>query len=110
VIDVLETVYSRVVAVLKCSVSERGSLDDSDIQANLEEATVQSWLSLVSDDFIALLDMDEPVDLVWGLLLVILAHYYVVNILIDCWFLASFKEEVLKIQTAVLDLHNAQLS
>jgi hypothetical protein len=110
VIDVLETVYSHVVAVLKCSVSERGSLDDSDIQANLEEATVQSWLSLVSDDFIALLDMDEPVDLVWGLLLVILAHYYVVNILIDCWFLASFKEEVLKIQTAVLDLHNAQLS
>jgi hypothetical protein len=63
-IDVLETVYSRVVAVLKCSVSERGSPDDSDIQANLEEAAVQSWLSLVSDDFIALLDMDEPVDLV----------------------------------------------
>jgi hypothetical protein len=42
VIDILETVYSRVVAVLKCSVSEQGLLDDSDIQANLEEATVQS--------------------------------------------------------------------
>ncbi|KAL4768684.1 C6 zinc finger domain protein [Aspergillus nidulans var. acristatus] len=109
-IDVLETVYSRVVAVLKCSVSEQGSPDDSDIQANLEEAAVQSWPSLVSDDFIALLDMDEPVDLVWGHSLVILAHYYVVNTLMDCWFLASFKEEVLKIQTAVSNLHNAQLS
>jgi hypothetical protein len=39
-IDVLERVYSRVVAVLKCSVSKQGLLDDSDIQANLEEAVV----------------------------------------------------------------------
>jgi hypothetical protein len=96
--------------VLKCSVSERGWPDDSDIQANLEEAAVQSWPSLVPDDFIALVDIDEPVNLVWGLSLVILAHYYVVNTLMDCWFLASFKEEILKIQTAVSILHNAQLS
>jgi hypothetical protein len=78
--------------VLKCSVSERGSPDDSDILANLEEATVLSWPSLVS-----LLDVDEPVDLGRGLSLVILAYYYVINTLMDCWFLASFKEEVIKI-------------
>ncbi|KAL2846892.1 C6 zinc finger domain protein [Aspergillus pseudoustus] len=109
-IDVLERVYSRVVAVLRCSVSERGLPDESDIQANLEEAAVQSWPTLVPDDFIALLDMDEPLDLGWGLSLVILAHYYVVNTLMDRWFLASFREEVLKIQTSVSSLHNAQLS
>ncbi|PKX88999.1 Zn(II)2Cys6 transcription factor [Aspergillus novofumigatus IBT 16806] len=109
-IDILETVYSRVVAVLECSIREWGSPDDSHIQANLEEAAVHSWPNLVSDDFIALVDMDEPEDLGWGLSLVILAHYYVVNTLMDCWFLASFKEEILKIQTAVSNLHNAQLS
>ncbi|KAK1142199.1 hypothetical protein N8T08_008125 [Aspergillus melleus] len=111
-IDVLETVYSRVVAVLKCScsVSERGSPDDSDIQANLEEAAVQSWPNSVPDNFITLLDMDEPVDLGWGLSLVILAHYYVINTLVDRWFLASFTEEILKIQTSVSNLDNTHLS
>ncbi|KAJ0416472.1 C6 zinc finger domain protein, partial [Aspergillus carlsbadensis] len=109
-IDVLEKLYSRVVAVLKCSVSERGSPDDSDLQANLEEAAVQSWPSLVPGDFIASLDVGEPADPGWGLSLVILAHYYVVNTLIDRGFLAAFKEEVLKIQSSVANLHNAQLS
>ncbi|KAF7716857.1 Fungal Zn(2)-Cys(6) binuclear cluster domain-containing protein [Penicillium ucsense] len=109
-IDVLGTVYSRVLAVLKCSVNEQGSPDDSNILANLEEATVLSWPSLVSDAFITLLDVDDPMDLGRGLSLVMLAHFYVINTLMNRWFLASFKEEVIKIQTLVSRLQNAQLS
>ncbi|OJJ01772.1 hypothetical protein ASPVEDRAFT_52647 [Aspergillus versicolor CBS 583.65] len=109
-VDMLEKVYFCVVAVLKCSVSEWGSPDDSDIQGNLEEAAVQSWPNLIPDDLITLLDIGEPADVGWGLSLVILAHYYVVNTLMDCGLLASFKEEVLKIQMSVSNIDDAMLS
>jgi hypothetical protein len=108
-IGVLEKLYSRIISVLHCSVSECGSPDDSDIQADFEEAAVLSWPVLVPDDFIGTLDVDYRADLTWGLSLTILAHFYVINILVDRWYLVAFKVEVLKIQQSVWNIHNAEL-
>ncbi|GFG14550.1 sterol regulatory element-binding protein ECM22 [Aspergillus udagawae] len=108
-IDVLESIYSRVMSVLQCTISEQGSPDDSDIQYNLEEAAVLGWPILVPDVFIGLLESDELVGQAWGLSLAILAHFYVVNTLVGRWFLGAFKEEILRIQNFVSSLHDVEL-
>ncbi|KAF7590959.1 hypothetical protein BBP40_002211 [Aspergillus hancockii] len=107
--DVLESIYSRVISVLQCTVSERGFPDDSDIQYNLEEAAVLGWPSLVPEVFIGLLESDELMGLTRGLSLAILAHFYVINSLVDRWFLGAFKEEILRTQKSVSSLHDAGL-
>ncbi|KAB8073439.1 hypothetical protein BDV29DRAFT_201825 [Aspergillus leporis] len=110
IIDVLETVYTRIISALQCSVSERGSPDDSDIQANFEEAAVLAWPNLIPNDFISLLELDDQVDLSRAYSLTILAHFYVINTLVDRWFLyGSFKEEIFKIHGSVYNSFNAQL-
>jgi hypothetical protein len=109
-IDILETVYTRIISALQCSVSERGSPDDSDIQANFEEAAVLAWPNLILNDFISLLELDDQVDLSRAYSLTILAHFYVINTLVDRWFLyGSFKEEIFKIHGSVCNSFNAQL-
>ncbi|KAI9927163.1 hypothetical protein MW887_003546 [Aspergillus wentii] len=108
-INVLERVYSRIISVLQCSVLEHGFPDDSDIQDNLEEAAVLGWPGLLPDVFIGSLEVDEPGHPTWGLSLIILAHFYVVNTLVDRWYLRAFKDEILKIQESVSSLHDAAL-
>ncbi|GKZ25154.1 hypothetical protein AbraIFM66951_006633 [Aspergillus brasiliensis] len=108
-IDVLESIYSRIISVFQCSVGERGFPEDSNIQYNLEEAAVLNWPSLLPDTFIGLLEIDEPVDLTWGLSLTILSHFYAINTLVDRWFLGAFKEEILRIQKSVAILQHAEL-
>ncbi|GLI80214.1 hypothetical protein PoHVEF18_008566 [Penicillium ochrochloron] len=108
-VGVLEELYSRIISVLQCSVSERGSPVDSDVQADFEEAAVLSWPILIPDDFISLLEVDDRADLTWGLSLIILAHFYVVNTLVERWYLVSFKAEIFKIQQSVCNLRNAEL-
>ncbi|KAL4738376.1 hypothetical protein BDV11DRAFT_189783 [Aspergillus similis] len=108
-IGVLESVYSRVISVLQCTVNELGVPDDAEIQYNLEEAAVLSWPSLVPDDFLTLLEVDEAIDLTCGISLTILAHFYVVNALLDRWYLGAFREEILRIQKFVSCLRVAEL-
>jgi hypothetical protein len=108
-IDVLESIYSRVISVFQCTVSEQGFPDDSDIQYNLEEAAVLGWPSVVPDVFIDLLGSDGLIGLTRGLSLAVLAHFYVINSLVDRWFLGAFKEEILRIQRSISSLHDAGL-
>ncbi|QKX63928.1 uncharacterized protein TRUGW13939_11100 [Talaromyces rugulosus] len=108
-IDVLEMLYSRIISVLQCSFSECGSPDNSDIQAGFEEATVLSWPSLIPHEFISFIELNDQRDPVWGLSLTTLAHFYVVNTLVDRWFLASFKDEIFRIHRSVSNLCNAHL-
>ncbi|GLA44510.1 hypothetical protein AnigIFM63309_003584 [Aspergillus niger] len=108
-IDVLEMTYSRIISVLQCTVSERGCPDDSDIQADFEEAAVLSLPIVVLDDFISFLEVNDLVGLTYGLSLTILAHFYVVNTLVDRWFFGSFEDEIFKIHRSVCNLCNAQL-
>ncbi|KAB8236434.1 Zn(II)2Cys6 transcription factor [Aspergillus alliaceus] len=108
--DILEMIYSRIISVLQCSVSQHGFPDDSDIQANFEEAAVLSWSMLIPNDFIGFLETDDQVDLIRGYSLVILAHFYVINTLVDRWFLnGSFKGEIYRIRESVCSLRNEQL-
>lgn len=109
-IDILEKFYSRIIEAVQCSINEHIFPDESDIQANFEEATVVSWPSLISSDFISLLETHDQVDLIWGHSWAILAHFYVINTLIDRWYLkGSFEGEILKICDSVCSSFNAQL-
>ncbi|KAB8267834.1 hypothetical protein BDV30DRAFT_243949 [Aspergillus minisclerotigenes] len=108
-IEVLQNVYSRVISVFQCTANELGFPDDAEIQYNLEEAAVLSWPSLVPDVFIGLLEIDGTPGLAWGFSLIILAHFYVVNALVDRWYLGAFKEEILRIQRSVSSLCVAEL-
>ncbi|KAF5863952.1 hypothetical protein ETB97_009059 [Aspergillus alliaceus] len=109
-LDILDAVYSRIISVLQCSVTEHLSVDDSDVQINFEEAAVLSWPALISHSFIASLEAPEKVDLFYSYSLTILAHFYLINTLVDCWYLnGSFEGEISKIHTLVHTLGNAEL-
>lgn len=109
-IDILEKYYSRIIEAVQCSISEHSLPDESGIQANLEEATVVSWPALISSDFISLLETHDQMDLIWGHSWAILAHFYVINTLIDRWYLkGSFEGEILKICDSLGSSCNAQL-
>ncbi|OJJ05884.1 hypothetical protein ASPVEDRAFT_138581 [Aspergillus versicolor CBS 583.65] len=108
-IDVLEGIYSRVISVFQCTANELGLPDDAEIQYNLEEAAVLGWPNLVPDVFIGILEVDGAAGHAWGVSLAILAHFYVVNTLVNRWYLGAFKEEILKIQRSVSSLHIAEL-
>ncbi|KAE8390155.1 hypothetical protein BDV23DRAFT_193997 [Aspergillus alliaceus] len=93
-LDILDAVYSRIISLLQCSVTEHLSVDDFDI----------------SHSFIASLEAPEKVDLFYGYSLTILAHFYLIDTLIDCWYLnGSFEGEISKIHTLVHTLGNAEL-
>ncbi|KAL5003683.1 hypothetical protein BDV10DRAFT_153938 [Aspergillus recurvatus] len=97
-IGVLDKIYSRIDSVLQCSTGEQGHPNDLDIQSNLEEAAVLSWPVMLTSDFIALLEMTNRTDPIWRHSLVILAHFYVINTLVDRWYLkGSFEREISKI-------------
>jgi hypothetical protein len=108
-IDVLESTYSRIISALQCTVNELGFPDHAEFQYNLEEATVLRWPSLVPDVFIGLLEVDEAMGLAWGISMTILAHFYVVNVLVDRWYLGAFKQEILRIQKSVSGLRVTDL-
>lgn len=109
-IDILEMYYSRTIALLHCSASQHGSPDISDIQANFEEAAVLSWPTPISSEFISLLEIGDQMDIFRGYSWAILAHFYVINTLVGCWYLdGSFEGEIFKIHESVSSSCNAQL-
>ncbi|CRG87316.1 hypothetical protein PISL3812_04333 [Talaromyces islandicus] len=87
-IDVLEAVYSRVISVLQCSATEQFSQNDSDLQIDFEEAAVLSWPVLIPSNFITSLEAMEEIDILQGYLLTILAHFYLIDTLVDFWMLS----------------------
>jgi hypothetical protein len=110
-VDTLDAIYSRVISVLQCSISEQGCPNHAEIQADFEETAVLSWPLLIPRDFINLLEIDEEAVPTWRLSLVILAYYYVVNTLLDRWYLnGSFEGEIFKIHEIVRTSGSSQLT
>lgn len=107
-IDVLEKVYSRILSVLRCAATEIPA--DREIQSDFEEATILSWPIQLPSPFLASLERSDH-DYLHGHSLVILAHFYLVNTLVDTWFMrGSFEREILKINALVGALNESQLS
>ncbi|KAL4925656.1 Zn(II)2Cys6 transcription factor domain-containing protein [Aspergillus undulatus] len=110
-IGVLDMMYSRISCALQCSTSEQGLPNDLDVQANLEEAAVLSWPIMLTSDFIALLEMTDRDNPVWIHSLIILAHFYVINTLVDSWYLkGSFEREISKISELIDVASDPQLT
>jgi hypothetical protein len=110
-ICVLDTIYSRINGALQCSTGEQGHPSDLDVQKNLEEAAVLSWPILLTSDFIACLEMVNQTDPAWRHSLVILAHFYVINTLVDRWYLKGlFEREIFKISDLIGVTSDSQLA
>ena len=107
-IDVLDKAYARAISVLNFAVTE--SPASLEIQLDFEEAAILSWPIDLPSQFLALLGRSEH-DNLHGYSLVILAHLYLLNTLVDTWFMrGSFEREILKINTLIESLHESQLA
>lgn len=106
--DILDMVYSRILSVLRCAATENPA--DIEIQLDFEEAAILSWPTQLPSSFLASLDRTEH-NYLHGHSLVILAHFYLVNTLVDAWFLrGSFEREILKVTALIGTLNESQLS
>ncbi|KOS38621.1 hypothetical protein ACN38_g10555 [Penicillium nordicum] len=107
-IDVLDTLYLRILSVLRCEATDNPA--DLEIQLDFEEAAILAWPVQLPSPFLASLERGEP-NYLGGYSLVILAHFYLANTLLDMWFLkGSFEREILKVNTLIDSLNESQLS
>ncbi|KNG88491.1 hypothetical protein ANOM_003232 [Aspergillus nomiae NRRL 13137] len=98
-IDKLEEIYMRILNVFHFSDSGRDCSASRDFQIDLEEAAVASWPSMVSNAFITSLKPRGQVEIAEGFSYTILAHFYLVFLLLgDLWYLnRAFHKEIQKI-------------
>ncbi|KAE8164940.1 hypothetical protein BDV40DRAFT_259538 [Aspergillus tamarii] len=110
-IDKLEEVYMRILNVFHFANSGRDCSASRDFQIDLEEAAIASWPHMLSNGFIASLKPCDQVEIAEGFSYTILAHFYLVFVLLeDLWYLnRGFHEEIKKIFRLVSDLNNDQL-
>lgn len=108
VIDTLDTLYSRILSILRCEATENPA--DREIQLDFEEAAILAWPIQLPSPFLASLERGEP-NYLRGYSLIILAHFYLANTLIDIWFLrGAFEREIRKVNTLICSLNEGQLS
>ncbi|KAJ5770251.1 uncharacterized protein N7511_002302 [Penicillium nucicola] len=107
-IRILETFYSRITSTLQFAATENST--DKEIQLDFEEAAILSWPDLLPSAFLESLERSEH-NCLHGLSLVILAHFYLINTLIDAWHLkGSFQIEILGLNALVGSLNESKLS
>ncbi|CAI7567839.1 unnamed protein product [Penicillium pancosmium] len=107
-IDVLDKVYSRIISVLRCATTEIPA--GAEIQLDFEEAAILSWPIQLPGPFLTSLEKSEN-DCFHGRSLIILAHFYLVNTLVDTWFMrGSFEREILKLNALIGALNESHLS
>jgi hypothetical protein len=107
-IDVLDKVYSRILSVLRCAATDNPA--SMEIQLDFEEAAILSWPVQLPSPFLVSLERSEH-DCLHGHSLIILAHFYLVNTLVDTWFMrGSFEREILKVNALIGTLNESQLS
>jgi hypothetical protein len=102
-IDVVETMFMRILYVLSLYRTGAQSSPELEIQSEIEDTAIASWPTLVESGFISSLDSTIPFDSVQGLSLAILAHLYLTLALLDkIWlFGATFDSEIRKIATII---------
>jgi hypothetical protein len=107
-IRILESFYLRILSVLRCAVTEIDT--DKEIQVDFEDAAILSWPCLLPSAFLASLERSDSNSL-HGYSLVILAHFYLMNTLVDTWYMrGAFELEILRVNTLIESLDNSQLS
>ncbi|KAJ5990326.1 hypothetical protein N7522_010533 [Penicillium canescens] len=107
-IRILDSVYSRILSVLRFAATETPA--DKEIQLDFEEASILSWPGLLPSDFLASLERSDR-NYLYGHSLVILAHLYLVNTLVDTWYMrGSFEPEILRVNALIDSLNDSQLS
>ncbi|OGE55335.1 hypothetical protein PENARI_c004G04536 [Penicillium arizonense] len=105
---ILDSVYSRILSVLRCAATEYPT--DKEIQLDFEEAAILSWPALLPSAFLASLERSDR-NCLHGHSLVILAHFYLVNTLVDTWYMrGSFEIEILRVNALIDSLNDSQLS
>ena len=98
-LEILEKSYSRVLAVLRCAATEVPV--DTEIQMDFEDAAILGWPVALSSPFLLSLQESEH-NFLHGYSLVLLAHFYLVNTLVDTWFLqGSFEGEIFKVKSLI---------
>jgi hypothetical protein len=109
-IDVVEQMYMRVLYVLELQHIEASS-SDRDIQVEIEDAAITSWPHLVQETFISSLDSNHGPEILTGLSFTILAHLYLLLVLLDdLWYLGkNFGAEIMKINTLVAEVGDKNL-
>ena len=107
-LGILDKSYSRILAVLRCAATENPV--DTEIQMDFEEAAILSWPVLLPSPFLLSLQRSEH-NFLHGHSLVLLAHFYLVNTLVDSWFLrGSFEREIIKVNALIGALNDNLLS
>jgi hypothetical protein len=107
-IRILDSVYSRILSVLRCVATENPT--DKEIQLDFEEASTLSWPGLLPSAFLASLERTDR-NCLHGHSLVILTHLYLVNTLVDTWYMrGSFEIEILRVNALIGSLNESQLS
>ncbi|CAG8122814.1 unnamed protein product [Penicillium olsonii] len=98
-LEILEKSYSRVLAVLRCAATEIPV--DTEIQMDFEDAAILGWPVALSSPFLLSLQESEH-NFLHGYSLVLLAHFYLVNTLVDTWFLqGSFEGDIFKVKSLI---------
>ncbi|CAG8893449.1 unnamed protein product [Penicillium egyptiacum] len=106
-IDILDSVYSRILSVLRCAATEDST--HKEIQVDFEEAAILSWPVFLPSAFLASLERSDR-DFLHGHSLVILAHLYLVNTLVDTWYMrGSFENEILRLNALIGSLNGNEL-
>ncbi|KAJ5934274.1 hypothetical protein N7466_003821 [Penicillium verhagenii] len=111
-IDVIEKMYLRIKYVLQLQQIE-ACPTYREVQAEIEDAAIASWPTLVPEIFISSLDSsDDRPDIPVGFSFVVLTHLYLLlTLLDDLWYLGeNFGAEIKKINSLVTDIGNPELS
>jgi len=113
-IDILKDMYMRILHILEFTTSERGAPVHLDTQADLEDTAVASWPDLLSNTFLASLNVDGEmgIGLVEGGSYAILAHFYLIFTLYEeFWYLkGSFEREIEVIDGLIRGIGNDHLA
>lgn len=107
----LDSMYSRIKAVLVFSDSGTSDSSHTDLQRELEESAIMSWPGMLSPGFIMSLESREGIELVRCQSLVILAHFYIIGALFESlWYATgSFEREIMKIHDLTQSTGDNQL-
>jgi hypothetical protein len=107
-LGILDKSYSRILAVLRCAATQNPV--DTEIQMDFEEAAILAWPVLLPSPFLSSLQGSEH-NFLHGHSLVLLAHFYLVNTLVDSWYLrGSFEREIAKVNALIGALNDNLLS
>jgi hypothetical protein len=105
---ILDKSYSRIIAVLQCAATDNPA--GTEIQMDFEEAAILSWPVLLPGPVLFSLQEIKH-NFLHGHSLVLLAHFYLINTLVDSWFLrGSFEGEIIKLNALVGALNDSLLS